>query len=162
MNEENNNLENKPEDAEILPNVSPNSVKTIFQQLEMVGLQQKTAKTSIDFSKFNEKQVDKLLDMMSVGENNVFAFQNKRLDNIKEVELKKIEASVINQKTLRIIAIAGIVAVPVITLCILFFKENYFVPWIALLGGSGLGVGATKLFQSLKTNNNSGENPFTK
>ena len=122
MNEEDKNLENKPEDTEILPNVSPNNIKTIFQQLEMVALQQKTTKTNIDFSKLNEKQVDRLFDMAVASENNIFAFQNKRLDNIKEVELKKIEASVINQKTLRIIAIAGIIGIPAITLCILFFK----------------------------------------
>ena len=128
----------------------------------MVALQQKKAKTNIDFSKLNEKQVDRLFDMAVASENNIFAFQNKRLDNIKEVELKKIEASVINQKTLRIIAIAGIIGIPAITLCILFFKENYFVYWAILLGGLGGGGAIVKSLESLRTNNNTGENPFTK
>ncbi len=162
MNEENKNLENKHEDAEILPDISTNKTKTLFQELEIMALQQQTAKTSIDFSKLNEKQVDKLLDIMSVSENNAFSFHNKRLDNTKDIEIKKIEASVINQKTLRIIAIAGIIAIPLITLCILFFKENYFVHWVVLLGGLGGGAGIAKLLENLKINNNSGENPFTK
>lgn len=103
------------------PIIPKNKVQTIFQELEILSMQ-KGLKNNIDLSKFSEKQIDKLLETLSENEENAFNFHTKRIDAIKEIELSKINASTVNQKTLRLAIVGVLVAMPAITILILLAK----------------------------------------
>ena len=109
------------EDEQIIQPQSPQTkVKGVLEELEMFALQQSN-QSDIDVSKFNDDQKNKLLDILSANEKNAFSFHSKRIDAIKEIEIKKIDAS------------------------ILFFKETFFIPWLTFLTGLIGGVGICKI-----------------
>jgi hypothetical protein len=145
------NSEDNVEKAEIVsPQLPKNKVQSIFQELEIMSMQ-KGSRNSLDLSKLDKAQIDKVLDTMAENEKNAFAFHTKRLDAIKEIELRKIDASVINQKTLKIVLIGGVlIIIPTITLSILFYKENFFIPWLTFLTGILGGLGLSKVTSFFK------------
>lgn len=139
------------------PDFSKRQMHSMIQELEIMAMQ-KGGQSSIDFNKLDSSQIDKVLETMADNEKNAFAFHTKRIDAMKEIELRKIDASVIHQKTLKIVLIGVIVVIlPVITLSILFLKENFFIPWLTfltgILGGFGLSKAATSLFKPIDTKN---------
>jgi hypothetical protein len=138
------------EEAEIAqPQLPKNKVQAMFQELEIMAMQ-KGSRNSLDLSKLDKNQIDKVLDTMAENEKNAFAFHSKRLDAIKEIELRKIDASVINQKTLKFVLIGVLIFIlPLITLLILFFKETFFIPWLTFLTGIVGGFGLSKITSSL-------------
>lgn len=120
-------------------------MKGVLEELEMFALQ-RGSQSSFDISTFNEAQKNKLLDIFSINEKNAFDYHTKRIDAIKEIEVKKIDASIIvNQKSLRILIVAVVITIPIITLLILFFKESFFIPWLTFLTGLIGGVGISKI-----------------
>lgn len=143
------NQEN-PEKAEIVqPQLPKNKVQAMFQELEIMAMQ-KGGRNSLDLSILDKEQIDKVLDTMAENEKNAFAFHSKRLDAIKEIELRKIDASVINQKTLKFVLIGVLIFVlPAITLLILFFKDTFFIPWLTFLTGILGGFGLSKITSSI-------------
>lgn len=139
------------------PQLPKKKVESVLQELEIMAMQ-KGSRNSLDISKLDKQQIDKLLDTLSENEKNAFAFHTKRIDAIKEIELKKIDASVINQKTLKIILIGGLLVIaPLITLLILFYKEAYFIPLLTfltgILGGFGLSKVASNVFRQPERKN---------
>ena len=139
------------------PDFSKRQMHSMIQELEIMAMQ-KGGQSSIEFNKLDSSQIDKVLETMADNEKNAFAFHTKRIDAMKEIELRKIDASVIHQKTLKIVLIGVIVVIlPVITLSILFLKENFFIPWLTfltgILGGFGLSKAATSLFKPIDTKN---------
>ncbi|HNS29002.1 MAG TPA: hypothetical protein PKL52_00580 [Tenuifilaceae bacterium] len=124
--------------------IPKSKMKGVLEEFEMFALQ-RGSQSSFDISTFNETQKDKLLDILSTNEKNAFDFHTKRIDAIKEIEVKKIDASIVNQKSLRIIIIAIVITIPAITLIILFFKETFFIPWLTFLTGLIGGVGISKI-----------------
>ena len=139
------------------PQVPKNKVQSVLQELEIMALQ-KGGRNSLGLSKFSKDQIDKLLETISENEKNAFAFHTKRIDAINEIELKKIDASVINQRTIKVVLIGGLLfIVPLITLLILFFKETCFIPWLSfltgILGGFGLSKIASKIFSPPEVKN---------
>jgi hypothetical protein len=152
------NSEDKSEKSDIVHSHLPkNKVQAMFQELEIMALQ-KGSRNSLDLSKLDKEQIDKVLDTMAENEKNAFAFHTKRLDAIKEIELRKIDASVINQKTLKFVLIGVLIFVlPAITLFILFFKDTFFVPWLTfmtgILGGFGLSKIASSVFKPQEIKN---------
>lgn len=139
------------------PDFSKRQMHSMIQELEIMAMQ-KGGQSSIDFNKLDSSQIDKVLETMADNEKNAFAFHTKRIDAMKEIELRKIDASVIHQKTLKIVLIGVIVVIlPVITLSILFLKENFIIPWLTfltgILGGFGLSKAATSLFKPIDTKN---------
>ncbi len=149
MNNIENSKENSKEDTEkveaLQPQVPKNKVQNMFQELEIMAMQ-KGNRNSLDLSKLDKEQIDKVLETMSENEKNSFAFHTKRLDAIKEIELRKIEASVINQKTFKVVLIGAILIIlPALTVAILFFKETYFIPWLTFLTGILGGFGLSKV-----------------
>ncbi|MDP3150002.1 MAG: hypothetical protein Q8N83_12835 [Ignavibacteria bacterium] len=151
-----NNIENvensdkSPEKSDIVsPQIPKNKVQAMFQELEIMAMQ-KGSHNTLDIGKFDKEQIDKLLDTLAENEKNAFAFHTKRIDAIKEIELKKIDASVINQKTLKIILVGGLlIIIPALTMLILFFKETYFIPWLTFLTGILGGFGLSKIASSV-------------
>jgi hypothetical protein len=136
-------------DKSLTPIEPKSKVSEVLQELEIMAMQ-KGSRNFIDTSKFNSNQVDKLLDTLSENEKNAFAYHSKRIDAIKEIELKKIDASVINQKTIKIVSIGSILfIIPLITLLILFYKETYFIPWLTFLSGILGGFGLSKITSRL-------------
>lgn len=152
------NTEQNSDKPEIIPPQLPkNKVQSVLQELEIMAMQ-KGSRNSLDISKLDKGQIDKLLDTLSENEKNAFAFHTKRIDAIKEIELKRIDASVINQKTIKVVLIGGLlIVVPAITLLILFYKETYFIPWLTfltgILGGFGLSKVASNIFRQPQTKN---------
>lgn len=152
--------EDTPIEESNLPERPKHKVEGILDELQMLAIHNKgRSKGGLDLSNFLPEQNDKLLEILSKNEDNAFQFHTKRLEYGKEIELKRIEAATVNQRTIRVILIAGLLIVlPVISLLILFFKENFFLPWLTFLtglaGGFGLGK-TTKLF-----NKEPGKNPL--
>ncbi|AXJ00504.1 hypothetical protein CYPRO_1241 [Cyclonatronum proteinivorum] len=58
------------------------------------------------------------IDLLKQNEQNAFGYQSKRLDVIKEIESKRIDNSVILQKTVQTFIVATIVVLPLFTLVI--------------------------------------------
>ncbi len=124
-------------------------MRATFHELEIMAMQ-KGSRNTLDLNKLDKDQIDKVLDTMAENEKNAFAFHSKRLDAIKEIELRKIEASVINQKTLKFVLIGVLIFVlPAITLLILFFKDTFFIPWLTFLTGILGGLGLSKIMSSI-------------
>jgi hypothetical protein len=132
--------------------VSPDSPKSkisgVLEELELITLQ-KSQQSNIDVNKFNDEQKNKLLDILGQNEKNAFDYHTKRIDAIKEIEIKRIDASIINQKTLKLLIIGIIIAIPAITLLILFYKETFFIPWLTFLTGLAGGVGISKIIPAI-------------
>lgn len=61
----------KPEIAS--PQLPKKKVEAVLQELEIMAMQ-KGSRNSIDISKLDKQQVDKLLDTLSENEKNAFAF----------------------------------------------------------------------------------------
>ncbi|AEV32867.1 hypothetical protein Oweho_1888 [Owenweeksia hongkongensis DSM 17368] len=138
-----NSSEGDADEVEMNPPSS--KVEGMLEQFEMFAMQQKGAKNSFDTSKFTPQQTDKLLDILATNEDNAYKFHNKRLDTVEKIQLKAIESSTINQKTIRYGLVGIIIAVPIITILILFFKENYFIPWLTFMTGLAGGFGLSKV-----------------
>lgn len=99
---------------------------------------------------------------MADNEKNAFSFHIRRLDAIKEIELRKIDAYIINQKTFKVVLIGEILIIlPAITLSILFFKETYFIPWLTFLTGILGGFGLSKVTSDI-LNPSDTKNPIKK
>lgn len=137
--------ENNPKNEPTLP---ASKVQHILQELEVFALQ-KGGRGSFDISKFSSQQIDKLLDILKTNEDNAFKFHTKRLETLEKIQIKKIDSTTINQKTIRIGIIGVIITIPIITLLILFFKETFFIPWVTFLTGVGSGFGLSKLSKHL-------------
>lgn len=148
--EEQPDSEQGSEKPEILPPELPkNKVQAVLQELEIMAMQ-KGSRSSLDISKLDKGQIDKLLESISENEKNAFEFHIKRIEAIKEIELKRIDASVINQKTFKVILIGGLlVIIPGISILIFFFKETYFIPWLTFLTGIIGGFGLSKVTSTI-------------
>lgn len=113
----------------------------MLQQIEMTMMQQRN-KSSLDISALDKEQKDKLLDIMEKNENNAFEYSKKQLEVHERINVKILEASIVDQKTLRYVLWGGGASLVVVMVLILFFKENYFVPYLTfvtgLIGGMGL------------------------
>jgi hypothetical protein len=125
------------------PALLVSKVQHILKDLEILALE-KGSRGSFDISKFTPQQIEKLLEILKTNEDNAFKFHTKRLETIEKIQIKKLDSSTINQKTVRIGLIGVIVAIPILTILILFFKDTFFIPWLTFLTGISSGVGLSK------------------
>ena len=115
-----------PEEA-ITPTVlnsGEKKAKAMLQQIEMTMMQQRN-KSSLDISALDKEQKDKLLDIMEKNENNAFEYSKKQLEVHERINVKMLEASIVDQKTLRYVLWGGGASLVIVMVLILFFKENY-------------------------------------
>lgn len=120
------------------------STYDVMESLQLLA--QQRLSSGLDLSMFDKEQLDKLLDHMTVHEAKHYDFQTKRLDAIKRLELERIRATVLHKRTWRYIALgASLVVLPAVTVLILFYREQFFVPWLTFLTGVLGGVGLSKL-----------------
>lgn len=89
LDQNSENPEQIPDKPELAPLQLPKKkVESVLQELEIMAMQ-KGSRNSLDISKFDKQQISKLLDILSENEKSAFVFHTKRIDAIKEIELKK-------------------------------------------------------------------------
>lgn len=140
-NESENLEQNNPEI--VSPDLPKSKLTEMFHQVEMMALS-KGNKNSLDFSSMNEKQIDKLIDLMAQNENNAFNYHTKKLETVKEIKLSEHNNSSITEKTDRYTILSIIVGTVLISLIILIFKETFFDKWLTFITGMGAGFGLGK------------------
>ena len=131
-------------------------VKGIFEQFEMMALNK--GREGVDLSHFSDEQKTRLLSMLEKGEDNAFNYHMKKLDVDSKIKLRRIDSKTVEQKTDRYTRIGVLSIGFIITLCILFFKDNYFGEWIAFIAG-GAGVYGISNYQKNKTSTAEAETP---
>ncbi len=89
---------------------------------------------------------------MQKNEDHAFAYNTQKLQNEREIKLAKINAGIFTHKTSRITFVCISVALFVVTLSILIYKDEFFIPWITFL--TGLIGGSLGGYGFAKTNNN--------
>ncbi|NDI99284.1 hypothetical protein GWA97_09370 [Flavobacterium sp. LaA7.5] len=147
IKEGNNEEEVNDTSSEILnPEVPHSKVQEMFHELEIMAMQKNSKNSSLDLQHLSKEQIDKVLETMDKNEDNAFNFHSKRLDAYKEIRLKEIDSSVISQKTTKYISIGGLAVLAIVTLVIIIFKTEFFIPWLTFLtglaGGFGIGKGS--------------------
>ena len=146
------------EKAELIPSELPKAkAQQILQEFEIMAMQ-KASRNTLDISKFDKDQINKLLEAAKENESNAFAFHTMRINAMKEIELKRIDASVVNQKTIRYLLWIGVLVVgPGLTILIMFFKEDFLVTWLTfitgLIGGAGLNKSLSGLLKQPEAKN---------
>ena len=130
-------------DISIINDTPDSKVSHMLQELEILALQQKGNK-SFDISQLSPEQFDKFIGLLEKNEDNALKFHSKRLDTVEKNQLKRIESTTTNQITLRWFLICSVVVITTITLVILIFKENFFIPWLTFMTGLAGGVGISK------------------
>ena len=152
------NNEDRVEKPDLIQQQAPkNKVQSIFHELEIMAMQ-KGGRNSLDLNRLSGEQIDKVLDTMAENEKNAFAYHSKKLDAIKEIELRKIDSSVINQRTIKYLLVGLMLGALTITILILFFKEKYFISWLTFLTGILGGFGLSRLL--VNSNQKETQNPI--
>jgi hypothetical protein len=121
-----------------------------MDQLEMMAFQ-KEGQRDIDFNSLAPEQKDKMLALLDKNETNAFQYHNKRLDVYKDIESQRIQAGTVNQRSFRIVIWAIALSIPILTILILFFKENFFISWLTFITGLAGGFGLSKLTKSVSS-----------
>lgn len=146
---------NNPEKEHLQENFPPNpppavpEVKNMLQAFEFMGLQQQVQR-GLNFDGLSPEQKDKALDIASEHNKRAFDFQSQRLAAAEKIELKRMESSTINQRTFRLIVVGLIGAGLLLTLAILFFKDQFFTVWLAFITGIAGGFGIDKALKKLQ------------
>ncbi len=133
--------------------------KEFLTEMEMMMSWQKGHQSNPDLASLSEKQKDKLIDSVLVNEQNHFEYSKKRLEAEERVELKRIEATTVNQKTKRYVLLGGLFFIAILSVLILIFRDEYFVSWLTFLTGILGGIGISK--SGLLSNQNVKSNSFS-
>jgi len=150
---ENSNIEeigNKPIRANVVSEEKTNELIEKFEGFAMTN-----HSNSLDYSRLNDGQVDKVLDIMKLNEENAYKFHCKKLETIQSIKEKEISSTTSSQRTLRITFVCTLVAIFIITILILLYKDNYFMHWITFLGGNLSGIGLSKIGTHFGSSNKS-------
>lgn len=143
------------------PSESKTQIQAMIQEVGFMAMQ-RGSRGSVDISKLDKDQMDAVLGILAENERNAHTLNMKKLDVTTQIELRRIDASVMNQKTLRISLVVALIALPIITILVLFFKEKFFIPWLTFLTGMAGGFGLSKVTNSVFKSNTikggSGEN----
>lgn len=115
----------------------------------MLGQQMRNSAGVIDFSSLSEQQADKMVDMIIKNEEHNYDYMIKHLEAQSRFEDRRIEASIVNQKTVRYLLLGGGFLLFAVMVLILFFKETYFIPYLTFVTGLAGGVGIKSAAESL-------------
>ncbi len=126
---------------EALPELSARKFESIFEKFEMMAMRQGGG---LNLGSLNETQRDKLLGVVEKNEEHAFEYFKEKLKTKKEIKLKEIEAGNFTFRTNRITMVIVLLALFVVTVIILYTKDNYFVPWLTFLTGLIGGYGFAK------------------
>ena len=132
---------------ENLPHTSEQNTKglqAMFQELELIAMN-KSTQGVFDTASLDKAQLDSLIELIKAKENNSFTFELERLKAIERIESKKIDASIFSQGTTRYILIGSAIIFLLITLAVLFFKNEYLATWLTFVSGLAGGFGLGKI-----------------
>lgn len=116
----------------------------MMESLQLVAQQKLYG--NIDLQQLDKEQMDQLLQNMAMYDQQQHDLLTKRLDVAQKLELERIRAKVLHKRTMRYLFIGVcLVVLPIVTLLILFYREQYFIPWLTFLTGILGGVGLSKL-----------------
>ena len=125
--------------------------KYMMREITMMAMQ-RLNKPSFDISGFDKEQKDRLLDIMDRNESNAFEYSTKKLEVQERLSSKALDASIIDQKTLRYVLWGGGFSILLLMILILFFKEEYFMDFLAFVAGLCGGFGLKTLFPQMTSN----------
>ncbi|WP_108866854.1 hypothetical protein [Aquimarina aquimarini] len=118
--------------------------KGVLAEMEMMMSWQKSHQSNSDLAGLNEKQKDKLIESVLINEQNHFEFSKQKLEAEERVELKRIEATTVNQRTKRYVMLGGLFFIAILSILILMLQNEYFVSWLTFLTGILGGIGVSK------------------
>lgn len=127
-------------------------IEAILQSFELFALEK--GRSSIDLNSLSEPQRDKLIDTIAQNEENAFKYHIKRLEVVESIESKRIHASTVDKRTFRYVSISILSLIAIITILILFFKDEYLQIWLAFIIGIVGGAGGIKLFEQSQERSN--------
>ena len=146
---ENDSLQNLSavDDVEAVSTEVGSGMKRMLESLELAAIQRTSS--AVNLSDFSTEQKDKLLDIMGQNEKNAFDFNMKRLSVSESINTKALDASIVNQQTLRIVLVISILAFVLLFVLILIFKDEYLQTFLSFTIGLIGGVGIKSSFSSL-------------
>jgi len=120
-------------------------VEKVLEQLQILSMK-KGRDTGFDMSKFNEGQIDKLLGILEKNEDNAYKYHTKKIDADITISSKKIDASIVDQKTFRYSLLVTLAIIAGLTAVLILYKPEFFIPWLTFLTGivGGFGLGKLK------------------
>lgn len=89
-----------------------------------------------------------MMSLLTKNEENGYNYYCKKLEAIKEIRLKEINATTSSERTRRISLIGILTAMCLITILFIFFKEEYLNSWLTFVAGLAGVAGATKFVES--------------
>lgn len=145
-------LEKKLEKAvegEVTEDEPKKSASKVLQQLEVLAMRRGLS-NDLDLGSLNDKQRDKLLDIAELNEKNAYDYHKTKLEKDTELEKERINASVITQRTTRVLSIGILLFFLIIFCIVLFIRPEYFVSLLTFVTGLAGGFGLSKLQIFLK------------
>ncbi|MDR1980378.1 MAG: hypothetical protein LBQ39_02000 [Tannerellaceae bacterium] len=121
----------------------PTSVKRsgkILEELTM-SVMRGEVRGGFDLSTLSEPQKDKVLELMQKNDENAYTYSRERLKTMENLNTKALDASIVNQKTFRYIAVGIIAVIFILLTLILFLKDEYFTTFLSFIMGVGSGLG---------------------
>jgi hypothetical protein len=129
-----------------------------LEQFQVMALKQFKGGGDFDLSAFSMEQKDKLLDIMSKNEDHAYEYGKLRIKSSESIASKQIDASIVDQKTRRWVALVVIGVLFIIGLVILIFKDNFFISYLTFVAGLIGGTGLKSWFDKKNTTINSTSN----
>ena len=93
--------------VEELTNETKKKTRMALEQLEMMIMKQSSGGNGLDISKLSEKQRDKVIDLMHKNEDNAFSYAKEKLRVTENLNVRALDASIVDQKTMRYILVWG-------------------------------------------------------
>lgn len=131
-------------EGEVSEDEPKKSVSKVLQQLEVLAMRRGLT-SEVELGDLNESQLDKVLEIAKLNEENAFQYHTKKLESDTELEKERISASVISQKTTRIIGLGLLLFFLIIFCIVLFLRPEYFVALLTFVTGLAGGFGLSKL-----------------
>lgn len=143
MNDELNDVQQTDESLHTKGETSgKKKAASMLEQFQVLTMKQLKGSGDLDLSALTNEQKDKLLDIMSKNEDHAFEYSKLRIKSSESISSQQIEASIVDQKTIRWIAVLAIIVLAIIGLVILIFKDSFFISYLTfvagLIGGTGL------------------------
>ena len=146
--DENSNNSLKQQNEHTVDQTEKEEASSILEHFQMLSMKKQVGGEGLNLSVFDKEQKDMLLKLMDKNEDHAFQFSQQKIRSSENIALKEIDASIVGQKTMRIVSILVIVGIILLALLILFLKEEYFVSFLTFVAGLFGGTGITSLYNN--------------
>lgn len=123
-------------------------IKAVLESLAINSTQNSNL---LDLNNLDSDQKNKLLEILHSNESNSYSYHIANLKYNHELNIKKIDASIVTQKTHQYISILLIIFVFCTTILVFLYKEEFVETWIIVLTSIFGGFGMSNLINSRKT-----------